>query len=333
MNHAILVRANLAIAAAIVGYHAFAFFALPWWLLPHSAHWAWLLLPLAWSFSTQWGMIHEAIHKIALPEPIANERLGRLLSVLMGSSFAVLRFGHLMHHQLNRHWQSEMVERPGILAGISYYFTLTVGLYLSEVVGSFLLALLPRSMFSILARRTFFADKPDAAVAGERFFYERGNIQTVRQDAAMGALLYILAFLAYGTHWPILLGLITLRALVLSLLDNIYHYDTPGDNSKASKELALPRYMSVLLLHANYHETHHLNPQIPWACLPSIHGQQARRFDGDLFSHGLAQFAGPIARHAVRPAARRDRFSPESGHRAYGSEKHGSISATMRRKG
>lgn len=294
MTPAIPARTNLAIAAAIALYHAAALFALPLLLLPHSTAWACLMLPLAWSFSTQWGLIHDAIHKTALPDTHQNERLGRLLSVLMGSSFAVLRFGHLMHHKLNRHWQSEMVARPGLMASLGYYFTLTVGLYISEVGSTLLLALLPRKIFATLARRTFFADKPEAAVAGERFFYERGNIRTVRDDALASVLLYGLAFAAYGTHWPLLLGFIALRGLVISLLDNIYHYDTPADNSKASKELQLPAFMSRALLHANYHETHHLNPQVPWAHLPATHAAQNRRFDGGMLAHGLVQFAGPI---------------------------------------
>lgn len=295
MNLVIPTRTNLAITAGIALYHAFALFALPLLLLPHSLHWAWLMLPLAWSFSTQWGLIHDAIHKTALREAQQNERLGRMLSVLMLSSFAVLRFGHLMHHKLNRHWQSEIVERPGLLATLSYYFTLTFGLYLSEVVSTLLLALLPRRLFAALARHTFFADKPEAATAGERFFYERDNIRNVREDALAAALLYGLAFYAYGAHWPLLLGFIALRGLVLSLLDNIYHYDTPADNSKASKELALPTWASRALLHANYHETHHLNPQVPWAHLPATHVAQNRNFDGDMLTHGLVQFAGPIA--------------------------------------
>ena len=39
-----------------------------------------------------------------------NLRAGRLMAVLLGSSFHVLRFGHLTHHQYNRN----PIDRPDI---------------------------------------------------------------------------------------------------------------------------------------------------------------------------------------------------------------------------
>jgi fatty acid desaturase len=81
----------------------------------------------------------------------------------------------------------------------------------------------------------------------------------------------------------------------VSFFDNLYHYGTPVDNSKTAKELLLPDTVSAMLLHGNYHETHHLNPDVPWARLPDRHRRDNRGFDGGLLAQGIAQFNGPIA--------------------------------------
>jgi fatty acid desaturase len=294
MSYPIPQRANLRIITALVLAHGAVLLLLPALLLK-SLWWAIIIAPFAWLNIVHWGMIHEAIHKLLLTDAKANEYGGRLLGILMGTSFHVLRFGHLMHHQMNRHWQNEYACKRGWLARLDYYYTLFAGLYISEVMASLTMAILPRRAFMALVRRTFLQHKEDAAVAGERFIYVRGNIRAVRTDMALVVLLYGAAFYYYGVYWPVLAGFMGLRMAVISFMDNIYHYATPLDNSKPGKELALPAPMSLLLLHGNYHETHHRNPDVPWTQLPSTHRAQQRQFDGDFIRHGLMQFEGPLA--------------------------------------
>ena len=298
LHRSIPARANLMISAGIVLYHAFVLVALPLWLLPRNPAWGLVLLPLCWLNSTQWGLIHEGVHKLLLPNSRANETLSRLLSALLGASFHVLRFGHLTHHQLNRDWHSEYVQRRSLKAHFDYYWNLLVGLYVSEVASSLLLAVVPRATFVRLARTSFLKEYPQVAVTGERVFYERGAIRAVRQDALAVLLVYGAAFWLYGVHWPMLLGFLGLRALVISLMDNIYHYGTPRDNSRASKELSLPPLLAACILNNNYHETHHLNPLLPWSVLPVANREEDRGFDGGLLAHGLVQFSGPLLHSA-----------------------------------
>jgi len=295
MQDAIPYRLNAAIVSASLALHLALLFALPQ-LLAHSLAWAWVFVLLAWANVTHWALIHEAIHKMLFVDPRRNELGGRLLSVLFGASFHVLRFGHLMHHKLNRDWHNEDAYGADWRGRLGYYYTLTFGLYVSEVLTSLTMALLPRRAFMRLACATVVKDSPDVAMAGERFFYERGNIRFVRRDMACAALLYAAAFYQYAAYWPVLLGFLLLRGFVISFFDNLYHYGTPADNSKAAKELTLPEPVSRLLLHGNFHETHHLNPDVPWCDLPDRHLRESRGFDGGLVGEGLQQFAGPRRR-------------------------------------
>jgi fatty acid desaturase len=293
METTIAQRANTAIFTTLVALHGLVLFGLPL-LLARSGWWALALVPMAWLSIVHWGLIHEAIHKLLFRSPRANELGGRALSILMGPSFHVLRFGHLMHHKLNRDWHAETVQEPTFVARAHYYFDLLFGLYLSEIVTGWLLALLPRRAFMRFARATFLKKYEDVAVAGERFFWTRGNIRPLRVDVLLSLALYGAAFALAGPQWPWIATFLAGRALVISFMDNIYHYATPLDNSKPGKELALPKLASILLLHGNYHETHHRNPDVPWAALPGIHRAQGRGFDGAFGGHALMQFAVPV---------------------------------------
>lgn len=286
--------ANMLLSAGIAAFQLFVLFALPLWLLPQSPYWMLVVLPLLWLHSTHWGLVHEGIHKIFSDDTRVNDLACRGLSILMGASFHVLKFGHLIHHQLNRDWHPEFVKEKNWSARASYYFTLFAGLYLSEVLGSFLLAILPKRAFLHLARTRLLKDYPQVIVAGERFFFARGNIAKLRLDVALVVLLYGSAFYVYGALWPLLALFVASRALVISFMDNIYHYDTPGDNSKPGKELHLPGFLSKLILHNNYHDTHHRAPDVPWTSLPAHHTARGGSFDGAFLAHGKAQFLGPI---------------------------------------
>ena len=292
MKYAIPEQANRAMLILLLLLHGLVLFGLPS-LLAHTAWWGLILLPMAWLNIVHWGLIHEAIHKLLLTNTRANEIGGRLLGIAMGPSFHVLRFGHLMHHQLNRKFHAEIVKVPTFAARFHYYAHLLCGLYLSEVIAGFLLVALPQRVFVALARATFLHDTPEVVISGERFFYTRGTIRPIRIDVMASLALYATAFYFYGAAWPWLLAFLTIRACVISFMDNIYHFDTPADNSKPAKELALPRPLSALILFGNFHETHHANSDVPWRVLPRIHAEQQRLFDGDFFTHGARQFAGP----------------------------------------
>jgi fatty acid desaturase len=285
--------------AGMVAFHAAVLVAVPL-LAPALAVLLLGLLPLS---VVQWGLIHEAIHKHLHDDAAMNDRQGRLLGICLGASFHVLRFGHLMHHRMNRHWHGEHQRRPGLGGALYYYANLCFGLYLGEVITSLLLTFLPRPWFLRVARATFLRGYADVAVAGERFFYQRRHVRMVRWDMLASLALYALAFALYGTAAWWLATCLAGRAMVISFLDNMYHYATPADNSKAGKELQLPPLVSALLLHSNYHETHHLNPDVPWRALPQLHAQQGRAFDGAWLCHAFMQWRVPPLQAAAHPAA------------------------------
>lgn len=286
---------NLTIIAGIVLLHFAVLVALPLWLLPISIGWAALIPLTIWVHNTHWGLIHEAVHKLLHPHARMNEGLGRMLCILMGPSFHILRFGHLMHHQYNREWESEFYDgmHASITQRLHYYYKLLGGLYLTELAVSLAAAILPnsvvrRGVHGRLAR----AFKP-AGPAAEQVFFRRGKLRAVRIDMACTVLLYGSAIYLYGAYWPVLALFIAARAFAVSFFDNIYHYATPVDNSKAAKELAMPRIVSAMLLHGNYHETHHQHPNIPWYYLPR---HQRMPFRYSFMDGALDQFNGPISR-------------------------------------
>ena len=293
MPPSIQTRTNLALAIALFMLHGVGLFAVPL-LLDAAPGWGLLWLPVLAMSSLHWGLIHEGIHKILHPDAQVNERLGRGLGIAMMASFQVLRFGHLMHHKLNRDWHSERVERRTRGNRAWYYANLFFGLYLGEMITSLMFTFLPRRLFMRIARATFLRGYEEVAVAGERFFYQRGNVARTRTDMLASLTLYGAAFMLYGAHWPVLAAFLLGRAVIISFLDNIYHYETPADNSKAGKELRLPELASLLLLRSNFHETHHLNPEVPWHALPKAHREQGRAFDGAWLAHARLQLNGPV---------------------------------------
>lgn len=292
MPHPIHTRANAVLILCLVLGHAAILMLPALWVA--SPAWAFVMLPLILASSLQWGLIHEGIHKNLLPDAAWNDRASRLLGILMGASFHVLRFGHLMHHKLNRDWHSENVQHRSPATTAYYYANLFFGLYLGEIITSLMFTLLPQRQFLRIARATFLNGYEEVAIAGERFFYQRGNVRFVRRDMALSLAVYAGAFWLYGAHWPWLLGFVAARAVIISFLDNVYHYATPADNSKAGKELVLPELLSLALLRSNFHETHHPNPEVPWHRLPTVHAQQNRAYDGAWLTHARMQLQGPV---------------------------------------
>lgn len=294
MHFIIPTHHNMAIISGIIALHLLVLIVLPLWLLPLSMWWAAIIPLTIWVHNTHWGLIHEAVHKLLHPNARMNEGFGRMLCILMGPSFHILRFGHLMHHQYNREWESEFYDEAQAhwKERLHYYYKLIGGLYITELAVSLAAAMLPssvvrRGVHGKLAR-TF---KP-AGPAAENVFFRRGKLRAVRIDMALSVLLYGSALYLYGAYWMVLLAFIAARALSVSFFDNIYHYATPADNSKAAKELAMPRIVSAMLLHGNYHETHHQQPNIPWYYLPR---HQRVPFRQGFMNGALQQLGGPIS--------------------------------------
>jgi fatty acid desaturase len=286
-----------ALAVFYGAVNVYQFFVLPAWLLPLDVRWAWILVLLALLNNSYWSLIHEAIHDLFHPARGTNMLFGRILSVMFGSPFRILRLSHLLHHKLNRTpiEGTEFYERAKssiVAAAFGYYFQILGGLYLVEFLSP-LLFVLPRAV----ARR--FKDrfvKPQS-VSGilMQNWAQDESIREIRIDGLMIIVWFGLSLFCYGTHWPLLLCALAARGFLISFLDNVYHYETPVSDVFYARNLWLNRPLARLLLHFNLHGVHHLNPAIPWIDLPKAFRAQAGRFEGGYFSAALRQLRGPIA--------------------------------------
>ena len=288
---------NLCLAAFHAALNLYQFLFLPLWLLPADPAWAWTLLPLALLNNPFWSLIHEAIHDLFHPNRSSNALFGRLLAILFGSPFQILRLSHLLHHKLNRTPAegTEFFDRgksSKAAAAPGYYLQILGGLYLVEVFSP-LAFFLPRSWIKRFKERSLAAQSVSAILVQNWLRDE--TLREIRIDGLWTVGWLSLGFYCYGEHWPLLVAVLAARGLLISFLDNIYHYQTPVSDIFYAKNLALPRLAEMLLLHFNLHGIHHVNPAIPWIGLPRVFHAQAGRFQGRYFSAALYQLRGPIA--------------------------------------
>jgi len=192
----------------------------------------------------------------------------------VAAGFDLLRWGHLLHHALSRTEQDRTeVYREGrdnvALFSLVYYARLLGGLYLFEALWSLLL-LAPRRLLLGLTGRLAGPDNPIGPLAEK--LLSPPTLTTARQDA--------LAIVAW--------------ALLVSLMDNVFHYGTPLDQRRFAKDLASPRWASALILHFNLHGTHHLHPALNCWDLPAAHRARGGGTQGRLLPALLNQLRGPI---------------------------------------
>lgn len=295
-------RVNLLLLVAVAALTLAALFVIPMALLPRSAQWGWLLVPVALLTNSLWALHHEAIHGGFFDERRRNMIAGRIMAILLGSSFHVLRFGHLMHHRYNRN----PIDRPDVYdpahvskakARISFLANLLFGLYLAELAAP-LACWLPRPVIRRILDRIYAGEHASLRAihaAAYRLFLEPRHLNVIRTDAALAALLIAASALAFGSYWPMLLAFLAARALLISTLDNVYHYGTPIDRPDHARNLSLPGPLQLLILNMNLHRVHHQRPALPWWTLPAELRASGDGYDAPLLSTAIAQFAGPIA--------------------------------------
>ena len=292
---------NLVLLTAMASLTLAALLLVPALLLPRDPRWGLLLVPVALLTNGFWALHHEAIHGGFHADRRVNQAAGRLMAVLLGSSFAVLRFGHLMHHRYNRN----PIDRPDsydpakqsrLQAKLAFLFNLTCGLYLIEVAVP-LACLLPRRLIRRIVDRVYRGDHPALRAihqSAERLFLDPRRLATIRTDAVLATGLIVVAIWLYGPHWPMLAGFLLARGVLISVFDNVYHFATPVDRPDYARNLWLPAPFRLLILNMNLHRVHHLRPALPWWALPGELRVTGDGFDAKLFPAALAQFAGPV---------------------------------------
>jgi fatty acid desaturase len=287
--------------ALMAGLTAGALLAVPLWLLPRDPRWGWLLVPVALLTNLFWALHHEAIHGGFHGDRRGNLLAGRIMAILLGSSFHVLRFGHLMHHRYNRN----PVDRPDAYdpavvprarARLGFLANLVIGLYLAELAAP-IASWLPRPMIRRLLDRIYRGHDPALAairLAAHRAFLDPGRLGIIRADAFLAVALIAASAAAFGPHWPMLLAFLGGRGVLISVLDNVYHFGTPIDRPDYARNLWLPAPLRLLILNMNLHRVHHRRPALPWWTLPAQLRASEDGYDASLLRAAAAQFGGPI---------------------------------------
>jgi fatty acid desaturase len=288
---------NLSLASVYAAVNLYQFFILPLVLLPKNPRWAWTLLPLALFTNPFWSLIHEAIHELFHPDRAANGFAGRLLAIMFGAPFRILRVSHLLHHKLNRlpvegteYFDRRKSTRASAAPG--YYFQILLGLYLVELVSPLFFSL-PRRWLQAFKVK-YLPGRSVSAILMQNWL-SADALREIRVDGACAYFWLGLSFYCYASHWPLLVALVTARAFLISFLDNLYHYETPVGDIFYAKNLRLPAPLSGVLLNFNLHGIHHINPAISWIDLPAAFRVQAAEFQGSYVSAALRQLRGPLA--------------------------------------
>jgi fatty acid desaturase len=288
---------NFSLAAFYAAANLYQFFILPLCFLPVNTAWAWTLVPLALLTNPFWSLIHEAIHDLFDPNRAINACAGRLLAVLFGAPFRILRLSHLFHHKLNRlpvegteYFDKRRSSKGATAPG--YYFRILFGLYLFEVLSP-LWFFLPRAWLQWFKENYL----PRDSVSGilMQNWLEAEALREIRVDGLLALSWLSLSLYAYGVHWPILLAIVGARGFLISFLDNLYHYETPVGDIFYARNLRLPAPLSRLLLNFNLHGIHHLNPAISWINLPQAFKVQNGDYEDGYFAAARRQLRGPIA--------------------------------------
>lgn len=268
---------------------------LPLCLLPRANAWGWLLGPLTLLNPPFWSLIHEAIHGGLLPDRRWNDRAGRVLAVGYGAPFALLKGGHLLHHQYSRTRRErtevyDPTRTRWAAVAPGYYVRLFGGLYLAEVA-SVLLAPAPARLWRTLGRRL---DSPDTVTGLLLDRVQRRQLRQFRTDAAGVVFVYGATAFAYGRQVWMLALAVAGRALLISLADNAYHYGTRLEASLEAMNLRLPRALEAFLLAFNLHSVHHRHPGLPWHALRVAFVADDDHFHQSWFTAAARQLRGPI---------------------------------------
>ena len=288
-------KLNLLLLATFVAVHLLVLFVLP--LADIHGLWRPLaLVSMAVITTPMWALAHEAIHSQLHPQRAANLRYGRLLGVVFGSPFRLLRHGHLHHHRHSRMEEDrteiyDPAATSRLTAAAAFYPRLLGGLYLGEVLAN-IVFLLPRAALLGLLRKVHPADGGPARQRAEAELLAPAPLREIRRDAVMVLAVYGMAFWLYGALWWQLALVLLWRAVLISLVDNSFHYGTPLNDHLYALNLRLPRWAAPLILNFNMHRTHHRQVSLPWHALPGATRYQP---EDPAFLNGLLrQLRGPI---------------------------------------
>lgn len=289
------VRLNLRLATLFAALQGYTYFLAPLLIQQHTA-WAVTLTLNILATTSYWSLSHETFHGSFHFSRQYNEVTGRLLCILFGAPYHMLRFGHLMHHRYNRSRldRSEVTSTTaGVIGQTAYYFRLLQGLYLSELASNLLIMLPRRYLVKLFDRVVVECPEKDSL---RRAFLQQlladRPLLLCRLDSLLTVGLLAAAFCLYGAQWYLLLIMLMARGLIISFADNAYHYGSGLADRKHAYNLALSPWLSKTILHFNLHRVHHRYPGAPWSALPDLFEATQDCLDGGYWSGSLKQLGG-----------------------------------------
>jgi fatty acid desaturase len=297
-------RVNLLLTVAALAVAGIQLAVVPLLLMPESGVEADLLavaIAVLLSLTTpcQRALLHEAIHSRLIAHRGWNTFLGRALAVTSGISFDANRLGHMTHHRFPRHSldRADIIEVGANRAAVTmkFYLGLAGGLYVREILSS-LLMLMPRPVINWVASNLLPADEADGMLLHGAL--RRGldrRLSRIRVDSMLVVLIYAASFYLYGAWWWVLLLGIALRGLIVSLQDNVAHYDTPAEVGAPAHNTRTMRWAALFMLNSNLHGVHHDHPDVPWNWLPSAFRRGGGNYSGGYFALLARQLSGPVA--------------------------------------
>lgn len=240
-----------------------------------------------------WSVIHEGIHNHLFYEIKHNNFWSRMLGVCFGSAFIPTKLGHLSHHKYSR-TKVERFEiykdKSDISSKLYYYFVLFGGFYLGELLLPFI-ALLPINILKKIDLKMSTSESIGSIVF-RKFVKIKKNISSTRFDVVLICLYLALSVCLFQGHLSLLIAFYITRALIVSLLDYSYHYNTKLDDISYAKNLKLPRLLEIGYLNFNLHGVHHKFPEKKWYELKqNFNG----KYSDSLVSACLMQLRGPLS--------------------------------------
>ncbi len=253
-----------------------------------------IIIAIALFSNSIWALLHEGVHAKLLVEKSHNDFWSRVLSILFGTTFLPVKFGHLAHHKYSRlpEEQAEVYTNNRFSKTVEFYFMLFFGMYFFEVVLP-LIAFLP-SRLLLLINSKFKGQTTIAAKVFEQFISKRETIRETRIDAALLYSMLVVMVYLYRDHLSLLFLLFGVRAFMISFFDYVYHYNTPLNDATHARNLAMPKWVQSFILNFNLHGIHHQKPNLPWYKLPLEFKAKNLRYDDHIVKIGLKQLNGPI---------------------------------------
>ncbi|MEP7030850.1 MAG: fatty acid desaturase [Pseudolabrys sp.] len=252
-----------------------------------------LLVPLTTPLSR--ALLHEAIHSRLARRKDWNVRFGRAIAISNGVAFDAMRLGHMTHHRFPRHSldRADIIEpgKPWVTTASKFYLGLIGWLYVREILSSMVM-LLPRRAIERIADFAMANDESAMLHGALRRGLDR-RIARIRLDSVLVVVVYTAAFYLYGEWWPVLLASLALRGLIVSLQDNVAHYDTPAVLGAPAHNTQAGRLARILMLNQNLHGVHHDRPDLPWHVLPDAFRSRGEGYAGGYFTLLMRQFYGP----------------------------------------